>query len=193
MHNDGSEFAKQINGQDGKTWQLPLAPLTASSQPECYSPGDNPPHDRALAAFRLVNNHTAVTKFAARGAGQKGPNPVWAPLADPSALPNEQAMPYVDRALNIVARALLEDVEADSVQNGLAELEVCFHANYIDCGITCILNQQRHFRHCEGESMWSFCDTNFSVKTSQDTLFLAGRNQAHRRYQGRVCELAVFA
>jgi glutathione S-transferase len=125
MHKDGLEFAKQIDGLDGKTWHLPLKPLTASSQPECYSPGDNPLHDRALAAFRLVSNHAAVTKFAARGAGREGPSPVWAPLADPSAIPNEEVMPFVERALNVVAQALLEGVEAESVQNGFAELQVC--------------------------------------------------------------------
>ena len=124
MHKDGSEFAKQINGHKDNTWHLPLSPLTATSQPECYSPGENPPHDRALAAYRLTSNHAAVTMFAARGAGEEGPRPVWAPLADPSAIPNTDVVPHVEKALLVVAQALLEGVEAESVNNSLAEIEV---------------------------------------------------------------------
>lgn len=132
MHKDGEQFAKQINGRDGKNWHLPLAPLTATSQPECYSPGDNLPTDRALAAFRLVNNHAAVAKFAARGAGEEGPVPVWAPLSDPSAIPNENVAPYVEKSLSVVAQALMEGTETDSVQSSLAAVQVCF----IDSAVT---------------------------------------------------------
>lgn len=123
MHKDGEQFASQINGRDGKNWHLPLAPLTATSQPECYSPGDNPPTDRALAASRLVNNHAAVAKFAARGAGEEGPVPVWAPLSDPSAIPDEKVAPYVDKSLSVVAQALMEGTETDSVRSSLAAVQ----------------------------------------------------------------------
>jgi hypothetical protein len=48
------------------------------------------------AAARLVGNHAAVTRFAARGCGRPGRRPVSAPLADPSAEPGEAHMPSVD-------------------------------------------------------------------------------------------------
>lgn len=124
MHKDGSKFANQIDGLDDTTWHLPLPPLSATSQPECFSPGENPPHDRALAAYRLVHNHVAVTKFAARGAGEEGPQPVWAPLADPSAVPSAEVVPYVEKTLNVVSQALMEGVEAETVQNRLEEVVV---------------------------------------------------------------------
>eukprot|EP00879_Flechtneria_rotunda_P020996 GHRR01022110.1.p1 GENE.GHRR01022110.1~~GHRR01022110.1.p1 ORF type:complete len:102 (-),score=25.11 GHRR01022110.1:602-907(-) len=50
----GEPFAAAIDGQDGSSWRLPLPPLTASSSPEAYSPGENPPLDRLQAAARLV-------------------------------------------------------------------------------------------------------------------------------------------
>lgn len=124
MHKDGSEFAQQINGLKDSTWHLPLSPLTANSQPECYSPGENPSHDCALAAYRLTSNHAAVTTFAARGAGKEGPRPVWAPLADPSAVPNMEVAPHVEKTLLVVAQALLEGVEAETVSSSLAEIKV---------------------------------------------------------------------
>lgn len=50
----GEPFAAAIDGQDGKSWHLPLPPLTATSTPEAYSPGENSPLDRLYAAARLV-------------------------------------------------------------------------------------------------------------------------------------------
>ena len=35
--------------------------------------GEDPPLDRLRAAMRLVNNHKAVVRFAARGCGSPGP------------------------------------------------------------------------------------------------------------------------
>lgn len=52
----GEPFAAAIDGLDGSTWALPLAPLTATSTPEAYSPGEQPPADRLAAAARLVSD-----------------------------------------------------------------------------------------------------------------------------------------
>jgi glutathione S-transferase len=122
MHEDGAPVAKQINGQDGKAWRLPLPPLSATSLPEAYSPGEDAPRDRAHAAYRLAKNHAAVARFAARGAGQPGPRPVWAPLSDPSAVPNDAVVAHVDLALTCVAQALLSGV--DAAQPGVQTLAV---------------------------------------------------------------------
>lgn len=54
-----------------------------------------------------VGNHKAVAKFAARGAGTPGVPPVSAPLADPFATPDMDAVAPVDAALRHVAHALL--------------------------------------------------------------------------------------
>ena len=58
--------------------------------------GENPAVDRLRAAHRLVENHEAVVKFAARGCGQPGSPPVNAPLSDPNAKPGMQYIDAVD-------------------------------------------------------------------------------------------------
>ena len=63
--------------------------------------------DRVEAAAKLVGNHDAVTRFAARGCGKAGaaPSP---PLSDPTAVPGEAHLPAVDAALRRVALELLD-------------------------------------------------------------------------------------
>ena len=58
--------------------------------------GEDPPLDRLRAAARLVENHEAVARFAARGCGSPGRQPVSAPLSDPTAKPGEEFLPDVD-------------------------------------------------------------------------------------------------
>ena len=64
--------------------------------------------DRVEAAYKLTQNHAAVVKFAARGAGKRGAKRFQAPLADPYAEPNEAYYSDVDSALRTIARVLLE-------------------------------------------------------------------------------------
>lgn len=111
MTAEGEPVAAAIDGLDGKSWHLPLPPLSASSL-EPHSPGENSELDRLEAAAKLVGNHAAVTKFALRGVGKAGPRPVSAPLADPTAIPGTDWEREVDAALRHVAHALLEGVEA---------------------------------------------------------------------------------
>lgn len=61
----GEPFAAAIDGHDGKTWHLPLAPLTASSTPEAYSPGEQPAADRLAAAARLVSTARVLNVLVA--------------------------------------------------------------------------------------------------------------------------------
>lgn len=56
--------------------------------------------DRLRAVQRLVDNHEAVAKFAARGCGQQGSPPVNAPLSDPYAKPGMQHLEAVDAGQN---------------------------------------------------------------------------------------------
>eukprot|EP00951_Prasinocladus_malaysianus_P018280 scaffold145437_cov33-Prasinocladus_malaysianus.AAC.1 len=51
-HPDGEAAAAAIDGTDGKSWHLPLAPLDASSL-EPYSPGENSEADKTEAAAKL--------------------------------------------------------------------------------------------------------------------------------------------
>ena len=57
-------------------------------------PGEeNAPLDRLEAATAVIGNADAVVRFAARGCGAVGTRPVAAPLADPTAVPNETHVP----------------------------------------------------------------------------------------------------
>ena len=104
----GKPFAAAIDGIDDSSWCLPLSPLSSTSVPEAFAPGDDPPRDRLRAAAKLVGNHSAVTKFALRGVGQPGDRPVTAPLSDPTAKPGLEFEAEVDAALRHVAHALLK-------------------------------------------------------------------------------------
>ncbi len=108
----GPAAAAAIDGTDGVSWRLPLPPLSPTSL-EPYPRGDKPQTDRLEAAQRLIGNHGAVVRFAARGCGQPGRRPVMAPLADPSATPGEAFIPDVDAALRLVAAALLSGEATD--------------------------------------------------------------------------------
>ena len=65
--------------------------------------------DRLRAVQRLVDNHDAVTKFAARGCGQRGNPPVNAPLSDPYAKPGMQHLEAVDAGQTALAVGLSRD------------------------------------------------------------------------------------
>eukprot|EP00879_Flechtneria_rotunda_P013937 GHRR01014556.1.p1 GENE.GHRR01014556.1~~GHRR01014556.1.p1 ORF type:complete len:360 (+),score=94.86 GHRR01014556.1:732-1811(+) len=119
----GEPFAAAIDGQDGSSWRLPLPPLTASSSPEAYSPGENPPLDRLQAAARLVCNHAAVVQFALRGAGKPGPKPVSAPLADPTGIAAAEHTAAVDAALRHVVHALLTGVQEKQVMQEALQIK----------------------------------------------------------------------
>jgi len=57
----GEPFAEAIDGVDAASWRLPLPPLTATSTPEAYSPGEQPQLDRLQAAARLVRGTAGIT------------------------------------------------------------------------------------------------------------------------------------
>ena len=110
MMEEGKGSSTAIDGRDGKSWHLPLEPITATSL-EPYSPGEDPPVDRLQAAAKLVGNHENVVKFALRAVGQPGDKPSRSPLADPTAVPDIKWMDAVDAAFRHVAHALLIGVE----------------------------------------------------------------------------------
>lgn len=107
---EAEEVAAALDGSDGKSWHLPLYPLTTSSL-ECHAPGEVPERDTLQAASRLVGNHEAVVKFSLRGPGTPGQPPVSAPLADPNALAALEYHEAADAGLRHVAHALLLGVD----------------------------------------------------------------------------------
>ena len=64
--------------------------------------GEDPDLDKLRAVHRLVENHEAVVKFAARGCGQQGSPPVNAPLSDPNAKPGMQYVDAVDAGQSLM-------------------------------------------------------------------------------------------
>ena len=115
---EAAPVAAAIDGLDSASWRLPLTPLTPTSLPEPYSPGESPPIDRLKAATKLVSNHVNVTKFALRGVGARGPRPVAAPLSDPTAIPGTEYEAEVDAALRYVAYTLLTFDDDSSTSSG---------------------------------------------------------------------------
>jgi len=140
------EYSKAITGRDGKSWSLPLshddplqplyrgpplplAILTASDlTPDPSSSGTYEKCDptsmsrtsRQFAGWKLASNGPNVSKFASRGGSKGGKNPrkgFGAPLADPYASPDVDAVPYVDAVLRIVCEAMLEDTSSDETEH----------------------------------------------------------------------------
>lgn len=70
MHEEGEPLAAALDGTDGVHWRLPLPPLSASSLPEPYCPGDNPPVDRLEAAAKLVGRPRGLRAWRQGGRGQ---------------------------------------------------------------------------------------------------------------------------
>jgi glutathione S-transferase len=69
----GSEAYQRIILGDDNHWKLPLAPFTGDDL-EPVSPRIDPGEEAARneAAFKLINNHENIIRFALRGAGQPG-------------------------------------------------------------------------------------------------------------------------
>ena len=141
QHEDGFAVAETIDGNADGAWRLPLPPLSATSLPEPYAPGDAPAQDRTRAARALVSNHAAVSKFAARAVGPQVRHSVGAPLSDPYAESGGDCLPHVDAALRHVAHALLDGVEAK--QSGDAPLQVWLAIPQLRAG------------HCARGESWS--------------------------------------
>ena len=125
-----AEFADAIDGADG-SWTLPLPeddgnllePLSGLSQSDGAA--------RREAAERIIANHAAVTRFAARGTAKAGFPPVSAPLSDPNAKADEAACPQVDIALRHAVHALLEGIEAVELSQGLQPPTVARTMGYL--------------------------------------------------------------
>ena len=109
---EAKEVAATIDGRSG-SWTLPLSLESSTTEP--LAPLQAAAGDEAArheAAFELISNHENVVRFAARGVGEPGEKRFQAPLADPYAKPNEEAVAAVDVCLRHVASALLDGAEA---------------------------------------------------------------------------------
>jgi len=103
---EAQAFADRIDGADGRAWRLPLPPLDEEPQP-LGGFGQDEDAAKREAAERIIANHKAVVRFAARAGGGAGFPPVSAPLSDPRAGVFEASIPQVDAALRHTVHALL--------------------------------------------------------------------------------------
>ncbi|CAK8989347.1 unnamed protein product [Durusdinium trenchii] len=101
----GQEIREAVDGGD---WKLPLK---TSVEPEwSWISSRDARHE---AAERLIHNHEAVSRFAARAKSGPGFPPAWAELADPNAKPAEKWVPIIDIFLRHAVDLLLSgDAEA---------------------------------------------------------------------------------
>jgi glutathione S-transferase len=74
--------------------------------PAKLDPGDAAA--RAEAAYKLVSNHDAITRFALRGAGEPGQKKFRAPLADPTAIPATEYTDAMDAVMRRLTLALVD-------------------------------------------------------------------------------------
>jgi glutathione S-transferase len=101
---NAGDYERYQREVDGGAWQTDAALATML---EPMLPAD--PQEAARDAVRrTLSNFDAVVRFACRGAGEKGRKRVSAPLADPSAVPNEDCTGIVGEALGTVLAAMLE-------------------------------------------------------------------------------------
>merc|ERR1712157_236573 len=82
---DSDQYQDDINGVS--SWEIPLPP---SKEPEWKFVSKD--QARLEVLYRLSNNHEAIAKFAARGAGRAGFPSYSAPLADPNASSNDNVI-----------------------------------------------------------------------------------------------------
>eukprot|EP00892_Ulva_mutabilis_P007799 jgi/Ulvmu1/5391/UM022_0186.1 len=107
------DIACAINGTDGRSWKLPLPPITADSQEPRTNvvEGGLAERYRVEAAAKLASNRSAVAKFALRAVGSPGKH-FSAPLADPNAKPDLSFVQPVEAALACTVHALLHGTES---------------------------------------------------------------------------------
>jgi glutathione S-transferase len=118
---EGKVYRDIINGG---CWKLPLE---SSVEPDWEWAMEEAPCE---VVERLVHNRDAVTKFAARGAGQPGFPRYGAPLADPRAVSNPDVLPGLDAVLSIVSKAIL-DQETTPQESMLIELATCMEPAFL--------------------------------------------------------------
>lgn len=131
--------AAAIYGFDG-AWELPTVPDAAAkpnaaakldaagiapSLDEPVPPSQSEGGEEAAkieAAYRLVNHHESIVRFAARGASPPGRPAFHAELADPNAEPDEAMLGAIDVCLRHVAASLVDgvDVAAGAAQADLS-------------------------------------------------------------------------
>lgn len=90
-------------GNTVSNWKLPLPPFSHTDV-EPISPSIDPGEESARheAAFNLLKNYSAVSRFALRGAGQKGKQ-FQAPLVDPYAVPDLGCVDDMEACLRLVS------------------------------------------------------------------------------------------
>ncbi|KAK3250640.1 hypothetical protein CYMTET_39985 [Cymbomonas tetramitiformis] len=106
-------YKGMIDGSDGTSWRLPLSPEGSAVEPVSdFWQNKGMQQARREAARRLLGNLSAVTKFCCRAVGDKGRR-YGSQLANPDAVPNEEAEPVVRLALQVVMGQLLREDDWD--------------------------------------------------------------------------------
>ena len=169
--NKREEYQAMIVGRDGnKSWNLPLEHDAGPLEPLFHGPplpmcaldaagiSDYRASDpaamakacRQAAGWKLASNGVNVSRFAARGGSKGAKNPrktFQAPLADPYANPDDSALPLVERTLQIVCEALLDDGDDhDSILSAL-KVELSGAVSAVDAGVKAdVMNSLAYLR-----------------------------------------------
>ena len=116
--------AAKIYGLDG-AWDLG----NENSLEPLYLDNDTA---RLESAYRLLQNHEAITEFCARAAGEPGRPAFHAELADPYAEPNEDFLPAIDVCLRHVANALVNGANTVEESASRDVKGICESATLLD-------------------------------------------------------------
>lgn len=133
MAPSGIPVATAIDGKDGG-WKLPLSPLSSTSMPEPHSIPEAPELDRLEAAAKIVRNRVNLGRFALRGPGKKGPKPVSAPLADPTAIPALEHSDAMDVTLRRLAHLLLDGTTTNNSRSNKLQVSANPRGNAFPAG-----------------------------------------------------------
>jgi hypothetical protein len=57
---EAAAYAAAIDGTDGRSWHLPLPPLTATSLPQAHAPGEQPEVDRLQVTTAMCSHVQCV-------------------------------------------------------------------------------------------------------------------------------------
>jgi len=127
-HPEAAEFQKAIDGQDGKSWALPLPAVEMSKGYQPLLKSDD--EARREAAARVIDNGPALARFCLRSVGTPGPR-MGSGMADPGNSPDLRFEKQMDSALRHTVHTLLQNGAVGEVSGNMPAATVGAGLSYL--------------------------------------------------------------